>query len=218
MALACLQCGEEAVEAVSNASLLVCARCEWQSVFTKAPLLIVTGSSGVGKTTLSSRLRVLLPELCAFDKDLMPLFIPRPGVQPGRNGIEMYNDWMRIVYALAQGGRQSLICGWIDAWRLDECVDRGLLGEIHILNLHLPDEVRAQRLRARPDWRALKGQERLVESSKAFADQLLAHADDCEHFETVDASRFDRDQLAHFVAQWARSRIVDLAITSAPGS
>jgi hypothetical protein len=154
----------------------------------------VTGTSGSGKTSVIPALRQALPECIIFDKDLLW----------GRcDEKQFYNNWLRIAYSIAQGGRHTVICGTIMPWDFNDCEDRGLVGTIHFLNLHCNDQVREQRLRSRPAWRESSSDAFILEH-KRFAQWLLDNA--ATEYDppmvTVDTSNVSIEEVAQAIAQW----------------
>ncbi len=105
--------------------------------------------------------------------------------------------------AIAQGGRHTVICGTLMPWDLDACDARGLVGSIHFLNLHCSDEVREQRLRARPAWRQ-SSHEAYIEQHRKFAQWLLDNAATAYNpsMQIVDTSNASVTEVAAAIARW----------------
>jgi chloramphenicol 3-O-phosphotransferase len=195
MPLICPHCGAYALNNTErNPSSTTCSQCGKATPANIFPLFVVTGASGAGKTSIIPALRQLLPECIIFDKDLLW----------GRcDDKQFYNNWLRIAYSIAQGGRHTVICGTIMPWDLDSCEDRGLVGTIHFLNLHCSDEIREQRLRNRPAWRASSSEAFILEH-KRFAQWLLDNATTMYDppMLIVDTSKASVEEVAHAAAQW----------------
>jgi hypothetical protein len=212
MPLICPSCDEERVFGAGDH--LHCSGCQWVAPFTPAPLLLVVGTSAVGKTTLVPLLRHGLPGVAIFDKDLLPRFIPRPDSEQPPHA-ELLNEWLRVVYGLAQCGIQSLLCGWLTPWELEECADRGLIGDVHTLVLDVTDEVRESRTRERKQWRLLKGLEHDLAGSKEFADHLR-QASSQLGLEVLDVSHLSPVEVAGQVSTWAAGFLRLLPASTAP--
>ena len=112
----------------------------------KPPLFAVSGATGVGKTTSTSRLPNLVPEVIRLDGDLLwsneyfdhPASIRR-----------FYGIWLRLAAAIAENGRALVFCGAVspDSW--EELPERTLVGDIYYLALVCDPDVHERRLRGR---------------------------------------------------------------------
>lgn len=193
MPLVCPKCGAYALNnierSLNNTTCSACGQSTSANIF---PLFIVTGASGSGKSTIVAELRCQLPECVIFDSDLLW----------GRTN-EYHNTWLLITYSIAQGGRHTIICGTLMPGDLDACEDRGLVGTIHFLNLHCSDEVREQRLRARPSWRQ-SSSDAFIEEHRRFAHWLLNNAAIVYDpaMSVVDTSNASVAEVAAAIAQW----------------
>ena len=93
-------------------------------------------------------------------------------------------------------------------WDLDACEDRGLVGTIHFLNLHCSDEIREQRLRARPAERN-SASEDFINEHKRFGQWLVDNASiryDPPMI-TVDTSDKSVEEVGQEIKLWVLSRI-----------
>lgn len=198
MPLVCQHCGSYALNNVErSADSTRCADCGQPTAANIFPLFVVTGASGSGKTFVIPELRCRLPECVVFDKDLLW----------GRAADGQFtNNWLRVAYGVAQSGRHTLICGTMMPDDFTQSEDRGLVGPIHFLNLTCSDEVRAQRLRARPAWRQ-SSDEAFIARHLRFARWLLANA--ATAFEppmpTVDTTAMTVAEVADAIVRWVRS-------------
>src|SRR5689334_11094644 len=156
MAYVCPHCGMYSQNHVDREQNMNCEYCEIKTQTKILPLFVVAGTSGAGKTSVLPELVKQLPECVVFDKDLL--------LGHATHGLEQFYDaWLLIAHSIAQGGRHTVICGTIMPWDLDNCPNRDLVGTIHFLNLHCNDEVREQRLKARPAWRKSSSDEAIEE-------------------------------------------------------
>ncbi|MCC7449469.1 MAG: nucleoside kinase [Anaerolineae bacterium] len=168
MPLVCPYCGENTVANPERSSDSTrCANCGKAIPTHIFPLFVVTGASGSGKTAVVPELRCTLRHCVVFDKDLL---WGRCG-----NWEQFYNNWLRIAYSIAQGGRYTVIAGIIMPGDFDSCEDRGLIGPIYYVNLHCDDAVREQRIRARPAWRQSTN-EWFIQEQRRVAAELLTLA------------------------------------------
>lgn len=162
----------------------------------KIPLFIVTGASGVGKTTVIKELRGLLPDVDIFDIDSIHQFV-------GDDWNKIQNIWLRVARNIAESGRISIICGTMMPWDVEKCEDYQYFKGIYYLNLHCDDETRELRLRAR-NW-----SEEMIQDHKSFAKWLLENADKAyiPPMPTVDTSKTGVKEVALQIREWVRGHI-----------
>ncbi len=213
MPLLCRQCEASALIGVPgglNPSGLSCQVCGWQVPAEIKPLFVITGASGVGKSTVVPYLRQKLMNTVVMDSDLLW----------NRCGKGHYvNNWLRIAYSLAQTGLHTVICGTLLPGDFAACEDRSLVGQIYFLNLHCEDEDRERRLKARPAERGHT--DKVVSDQKTFADWFLKSAETSFSPPLVlfNTSRFSAEQVSVQLADWIRPHLAGAAVKSgAPGS
>ncbi|WP_339224354.1 AAA family ATPase [Paenibacillus sp. FSL H8-0332] len=137
----------------------------------KLPLFIITGASGVGKTTVMHELRKQLPEFVLFSTD---------DDHFGTTGKKLeyqdrYNLLLHAAQAIALSGRGTVICGTMMPWDAKKCDAYSTFSELHFMNLHCDDATRNSRLRSRED--AATWTEDMLRQHEVFAQWLLDHAE-----------------------------------------
>lgn len=100
----CMTCGPGVVlERDPDAPLLRCPSCGAVAQVSTLPLFVVTGASGVGKTTVTAPLRRLLPECVVFEGD--------PISQVASLGWDVFqNTWLHIAHEVTLNGRSMVLC------------------------------------------------------------------------------------------------------------
>jgi adenylylsulfate kinase-like enzyme len=93
----------------------------------KFPLFIITGASGVGKTTVMKDLRRMMPDYDVFDVDNIREFIGDED--------KIQNIWLRVARNLAESGRITIICGTMMPWDVEKREDYHFFKHIYYLNL-----------------------------------------------------------------------------------
>lgn len=200
MALVCPNCGMLSLgNAERSLDHLRCTECGQANPANILPLFVVTGASGSGKSTVLPFLRPLLPEMIVLDKDLLWGYTA---------GDKFHEAWLRLVYSLAQSGRHAVILGTIMPGDLAKSEHRGLVGQIHFLNLHCADAEREARLKARPEWRGSGGDAFITEHIN-FAHWLLDNASTAFNppMPTVDTTGISAAQAAALIADWITARL-----------
>lgn len=149
--LICACCGTLVSLPPVPADPVVCGECGHRQDFARLPLYCLTGPSGTGKSTLA---RVLLPRLSdrfvVLEQDV--LWLPELS-DPADDHRLFRSTWLRLAAMIGQSGRPVLLCGTVVPPELEPLPERALFSEVHYLALTCRDEVLAQRLRARPEWR-----------------------------------------------------------------
>lgn len=198
MALVCQGCGGYIQPLVDvEAQAIRCPTCDHRVAQRIVPLWIVTGASGVGKTTVVAALRTLLPDWEIFDTDI----IHAADWQQHRS------NWLRLAHAIAQNGRYTLLCGTMLPQDIDRCDHRALFSKVYYLNLHCDDATRAARLLARPAWRGCNAA--FVEQHRQFAQWLLDHAaaDFDPPMPTIDTTYATPQAVAEQIRAWATNTL-----------
>lgn len=199
MALVCSGCGDYIQPLVSvETQSMACPTCHHVEAQRIGPLWIVTGTSGVGKTTIVPFLRTLLPDWEIFDTDI----IHAADWQQHRS------NWLRLAHAIAQNGRYTLLCGTLLPADVDRCDHRPFFSKICYLNLHCDDATRAARLVTRPAWRQ-SGSAEFIERHRQFAHWLLDHAatDFDPPMPTIDTTYTTPLATAQQIQQWVLGSI-----------
>lgn len=191
----CYQCGGYTVKRralIEGIGTFSCGDCGSQFTKIVLPLFIVTGASGVGKSSIIEPLQRLLTGYGVFDKDQM-----------WAGSWDMaYNNFFRIASALAQGGKGTVLVGTIVPDHLDGLSDRDLVGETFYINLHTDDETRRMRLLSRRKWGYPN--EAFIEEHARFAAQLLrdANTEFGQPMLTIDTTKTTPQKAAEEVAEW----------------
>jgi hypothetical protein len=137
----------------------------------KMPLFIVTGASGVGKTTVMHELRSLLPEF-----DVLSTDIDNFGTTAAKLDYpDRYNLLLHFANAVAMSGRGTIICGTVMPWDVEKCDKYDNFSAICFINLHCDDAARNNRLRNRED-KAIWNDD-MLKQHEQFAQWLLDNAE-----------------------------------------
>jgi hypothetical protein len=134
----------------------ICPACGHPHRFRFLPLLVVAGASGTGKSTLCRALTGSVTEAVLLDLDILwrPAFD-----QPETGYRDFFETWLRLAKNIGQAGRPVTFfnAGAGVPSRLELCLERRYLAQIHRLALTCDDDTLANRLRARPNWRQSSG-------------------------------------------------------------
>jgi energy-coupling factor transporter ATP-binding protein EcfA2 len=149
MFLVCPGCGEWSNQRPVVDSTIVC-ECGWKQPIALHPLLLVTGASGTGKTTIALQLAGRLPEAVVLDQDI--LWMPEMDT-PEDNWKRFGTLWLRVAANIAQSGRPVMLLGSAVPGQYERLPERRLIGPIHTLALVCEEDELVRRLADRPSWR-----------------------------------------------------------------
>jgi hypothetical protein len=174
----------------------VCPRCGHSEAAPREPLLVVTGASGSGKTTVFAPLaRELGGAAAVFDIDYLidPFAIQANGSALNWKAIRA--AWLSVAAGLGQSGLPTVLLGPLAPFHFEELEQTRWVSSMHFLLLDCPDAIRRQRLEARPPWRR-----RDIEEQTSWGAWLRENIHD-----SVDTSRADLDETVRSVSAWFRS-------------
>ena len=187
-----MSCGPGTIlEADPGAHQLRCPRCGTESWLPARPLFVVTGASGTGKSTITGPLRTILPGCMVAETDVI-LHVAALGWDTWRN------TWLQLAHAVALGGQATGLTGSFAPGQLERLPARKLIGPIHFALLDCPDEVLADRLRARPAWRGTSSPAKITENQR-FAAWLRTRVTP-----SIDTSTASPDEVAGQIAAWVK--------------
>lgn len=192
----CKQC-DDFREMSAPSFLDHCDRCANRITPSERPFFVVSGVSGVGKSTLVTPLIALLPDHVIMDADELYGLGENFGWDVHRNTL------LRIATIISTNGRPFVQCGTIYRNELDQMPARASVGAIHYLNLDCADAVREERLRPRLT--------RLSWSEADIQDFFVKHrrmaAQFRKEFETtIDVTSMTVEATATVVADWVKDK------------
>jgi uncharacterized protein YukE len=138
----------------------ICPECGHKHPFRQLPLLMVSGASGAGKSSVCQALLGTMESVIQLDGDI----IWRAEFDtPGDNYRDYFETWLRLAKNISQSGRPvvSFGAGMGVPANIDPCIERRYFSTIHYLALVCDNEVLTQRLKARPAWRG-SGEEAFI--------------------------------------------------------
>jgi hypothetical protein len=203
----CAKCGSYRPDKVVDPTgeYAGCPDCGHQHRFLRLPLLIVSGASGAGKSTVCRELLGRLTDVVLLDADI--LWRPEFAV-PGANGPSFFETWLRVAKSIGQSGRPVALfgAGMGVPENLEPCVERRYFSDIYYLALVCSDESLAERLRARPEWRRTHTDE-FVDGQIGFNRWFKARKDLVPKIDLLDTTSPTIDETADRVAEWIRGKV-----------
>ena len=207
----CEACGGRSDLLPAVGVTLRCPRCGDERPFHRPPLLIVSGTAGIGKSTLCARLAGTIPGALVLDADIHAEDLISV-VPPNNDYPAFWRSMLRLAHELAQNNLTVVYF----ATMLPEQVltNTDLLDYfdgVRFLCLTCPPEVLRTRLRRRVGRRAVARTKVWVD----FNDALATAAADLPTATTViDAGR-TADEVEHDVRLWISDRLGPTTATPA---
>jgi gluconate kinase len=148
----CPNCGEYRVDKliVPDGAYAVCPICEYKHKFARLPLFVLTGASGVGKTTLCLALAADMKDFVVMESDIL---WRDEFNQPATDYRNYRETWLRVCKNISQAGKPVVLCGAGVPAQFEQCIERRYFSSVHYLALICEDEILTSRLRNRPAWR-----------------------------------------------------------------
>jgi hypothetical protein len=204
----CWQCGEYRVDKVIDPAgpYAVCPECGYHHPFRQLPLLVVSGASAAGKSTVCQALLGRITEALLLDSDIlwMPVFNT-----PDDNYRAFFETWLRMCKNISQSGRPVVLFGsgfGVPA-NLDSCIERRYLGTLHIMALTCDSEILANRLRERPAWRGT-GQPAFIEAQLKFNEWFKVNgSQDDSPITAMDTTNLTQSETSDIVARWIQAQL-----------
>jgi len=150
----CANCGQYRVDKIiePEGPYAVCPDCGHKQAFLQLPLLVVSGASGAGKSTVCQQLLGVLDTVVLLDSDI--LWQPEFN-RPEDNYRAFFETWLRMAKNISQSGRPVVLfgAGMGVPENLEACVERRYFSQVQYLALVCSDASLTARLQSRPAWR-----------------------------------------------------------------
>jgi hypothetical protein len=133
----------------------ICPECGYKHPFQQLPLLIVSGASGTGKTTVCQHLLGQVTQAVLLDSDI--LWRPEFNT-PATNYRDFFELWLRVCKNISQSGRPVVLfgAGVGVPENIENRIERRYFSKVHYLALVCSDETLSGRLGERPIWRGTR--------------------------------------------------------------
>lgn len=197
----CPNCGNYGWDKAVAESKISCPKCGHSWGFLKLPLFVVTGASGVGKTTTVRAIQRMDRDLICLDSDLIYNIMPH----------EAPEDYMAQTEAMMAFARDIMQCGRPTVWAragnidmLDRAYGARFFSGIYVLALVCSEEELRRRMTEGrgiddPGW---------VQSSVDYNRCFMEHESiGSVPFETLDVTGLTVSGAAAAAGRWIRGRM-----------
>ncbi len=203
----CLNCGRYRADKIIDplGPYAICPECGHKHSFTWFPLLLVSGASGVGK---SSVCRALIGKTNAVLLDSDILWRPEFD-KPETKYREYFEIWLRVCKNVAQSGKPVVLfgAGMGVPENMEPCVERRYFSALHYMALICEPETLIERLRKKPKWRTKVDPvflEEHIKFNQWFKENALKTTPPIDLIETTGISL---QKTTHRVANWIHEKL-----------
>jgi broad-specificity NMP kinase len=202
----CFQCGMYHADKIIDPSgpFAICPECGYQHPFIYLPLLVVSGASGTGKSTVCNHLIGRYQESVLLDSDIL---WRSEFNTPNDNYREYFETWLRICKNISQSGRPVVLFGAGAGVpeNLEGCIERRYFSSIRYLALVCSDEILSERLRQRPEWRGTRDP-KYIEDHQRFNQWFINYNknENQPPITIVDTSQKSLEETVKEVEGWLR--------------
>jgi hypothetical protein len=204
----CPGCGEYSADKTidTNGPFAICQHCGYRHLFSRLPLLIVTGASGTGKTTVALKLSPAMPECVCMESDIL---WSEEFNKPDDDYKQYRNLWLRVAKNISQSGRPVVLFGTSTPGQFEKCPESRYFSSINYLAFVCSETKLVQRLQARPGWRK-SGSNDVLERMIGFNQWLIDNAAiTSPNMTLLDTSELTLDQSIAATRTWITEHLSD---------
>lgn len=202
----CFKCGIYRADKIIDPTgpYAICPECGHPHPFLYQPLLIISGASGTGKSTVCNHLVGHYQDDIILDSDIL---WRNEFNNPKDNYREYFETWLRVSKNISQSGRPVVLfgAGIGVPENLEGCIERRYFSSIRYLALVCSDEILLERLEQRPAWRGSRDPKFIAEHQQFNQWFIEYHKNENQPPITlVDTSRKSIIETTEEVEDWMR--------------
>jgi broad-specificity NMP kinase len=183
--------------------VLQCPHCAHERPFVRPPLLVVTGTVGIGKSTLCAGLAGTIPGAVLLDADILAVDLVSVA-PPNQDYAAFWRSMMRLAHELAQN---NVVVVYFSTMLPEQVLANsdvlGYFHSVHFLCLTCPPDVLWARLAGRDGSAAATARANVWSD---FNTALVAAASETPTATVVDANR-TTDEVEHHVRHWINTHL-----------
>jgi hypothetical protein len=203
----CFHCGIYRADKIIDPDdpVAICPECGYRHRFAQLPLLIVSGASGAGKSTVCHILVGRLTQVVILDSDIL---WRSEFNSPENNFADFFDTCLRVCKNISQSGRPVALFGAGPGvpGNIEPRVERRYFAAIHYLALVCDDQALAERLRGRPKWRG-SGEAAYIEEHQRFNQWFKAYGSAQPPIRLLDTTDLDAETTANQVESWINEKL-----------
>lgn len=207
----CFQCGIYRADKIidPDGPVAICPECGHRHRFAQLPLLIVSGASGVGKSTVCQILLGRAPQVVLLDSDIL---WRSEFNSPEDNFADFFDTWLRMCKNISQSGRPVALfgAGMGVPGNIEQRVERRYFSAVHYLALVCDNQALAERLRRRPTWRG-SGEPAYIEEHQRFNQWFKTYDSAQPPIRLLDTTDIDQKTTANQVELWINENLRNIS-------
>ena len=198
----CVRCGNIKWDKKVENDMIICPQCGYSWKYTRLPLFILTGCSGIGKTTTAHELMLIAKEFIVLDADIFYNLMPHETQEDYFEQIEQIEN---ISKDIMQAGKPVLwtMAGNLD--KLNKVYNRAFFSDIYCLALVCNEESLRNRMM---QGRGIANEE-WIESSVQYNNFFKEHdAIGDMSFDICNTEGKDIGEVAEEVKSWVLDKLI----------
>lgn len=202
----CFKCGSYRADKIIDPTgpYAICPECGHSHPFLYLPLMIISGASGTGKSSVCNHLVGHYQDAVVLDTDIL---WQDAFNTPQDNYRQYFETLLRVSKNISQSGKPVVLfgAGIGVPENIEGCIERRYFSSIRYLALVCSDEILFERLEQRPAWRGTKNMA-FIQEQQRF-NQWFINYNKNKHqppITLVDTSRSSLAETARAVEEWIR--------------
>jgi len=183
--------------------MVVCPKCGTQYAITWLPLLVITGSSGCGKTTITQKLIGQIGQCVFLESDYLLL---------AQDAVESPQDYWNFIILqcmqLVRNKRPIVLTGWVNPSQIENTPRSKFFSTVHSLVLTCDEATQTARLQQRfQEHPPNRPAQQKIETALRGTRHLKEEAEKRPNVTELDTTHMTPDQTASATKQWILERL-----------
>ena len=196
----CRNCNEYHADMIlsQDGDSMSCPNCGALYPLKRSPLFLVTGASGVGKSSACAELYKNETDYVVLESDILWFdFFNTP-----QDNYRLYREvWLRLCKNISQAGKPVVLCGCCSPDQMECCIERRYFTTLYYLACVCEEDVLEQRMR---EGRGIR-EESQIKSSLAYNRWFIEHgAEQLPPITLLDTTSLTPAQAAVKIDHWVR--------------
>ena len=196
----CYNCGEYRADKKidSTKQVAICPVCGFEHPIKLLPLMVVTGASGAGKSTVCQTILGKVNDVVILEGDLL---WRDEFNKPESNHRDFFETWLRLAKSITQSGRPVvLFSAGGNPQNIEPLIERRYFSQIYYLALVCDDALFEKRLSKRPAWRG--------SGTNAYIEEHVRYNQWFKNREPLSSPKIDLIDTTHDLISVASEKVV----------